>query len=105
MRGFETNGMGPVQAGEHLGGKAYAVAKFEAEFPLGLPEEFGITGGAFYDVGAIWNVDSVVPPAVQSSELRAAPCDRAVAVLGIALSARSAWISPRAGERAGRYRA
>jgi len=67
MRGFEANGMGPVQAGEHLGGKAYAVAKFEAEFPLGLPEEFGVTGGAFYDVGAIWGVDSVVPPAVQST--------------------------------------
>jgi outer membrane protein insertion porin family len=68
MRGFETNGMGPVQNGEHLGGKAYAVAKFEAEFPIGLPEELGITGGAFYDVGAIWNVDSIVPPAVGSSD-------------------------------------
>ena len=68
MRGFETNGMGPFQSGDHLGGTAYAVAKFEAEFPIGLPDEFGITGGAFYDIGAIWGVDGVEPPAVQSSD-------------------------------------
>lgn len=66
IRGFEPNGMGPVQAGEHLGGNLFAAAKFEAEFPLGLPAEFGITGGAFYDVGSIWNVDTVVPPVAQS---------------------------------------
>lgn len=66
IRGFEPNGMGPVQAGEHLGGNLFAAAKFEAEFPLGLPAEFGITGGAFYDVGSIWNVDTVVPPLAQS---------------------------------------
>ncbi|MEQ8291674.1 MAG: outer membrane protein assembly factor BamA [Roseovarius sp.] len=66
IRGFEPNGMGPIQSGEHLGGNLFAAAKFEAEFPLGLPAEFGITGGAFYDVGSIWNVDTVVPPVAQS---------------------------------------
>ena len=35
---------------EHLGGNLFAAAKFEAEFPLGLPAEFGITGGAFYNL-------------------------------------------------------
>jgi len=29
----------------------------EAEFPLGLPEEYGITGGAFLDVGSLWGLD------------------------------------------------
>ncbi len=58
MRGFEPNGMGPIEGLEHLGGDYYAVAKFEAEFPLGLPDEYGISGGAFYDVGGIWGVDT-----------------------------------------------
>nr|WP_240611660.1 outer membrane protein assembly factor BamA [Roseovarius nitratireducens] len=58
IRGFEPNGMGPVEGNEHLGGDYYAALKLEAEFPLGLPEEYGITGGAFYDVGAIWGVDN-----------------------------------------------
>ncbi|MGR3619446.1 MAG: outer membrane protein assembly factor BamA [Roseovarius sp.] len=58
IRGFEPNGMGPVEGSEHLGGNYFAAVKFEAEFPLGLPEEYGITGGAFYDVGAIWGVDN-----------------------------------------------
>ncbi|MDD9723978.1 outer membrane protein assembly factor BamA [Roseovarius sp. SK2] len=59
MRGFDSNGMGPIQNGEHLGGNLFAVAKFDVEFPLGTPEEFGLSGGAFYDVGAIWNVDTI----------------------------------------------
>ncbi len=58
IRGFEPNGMGPVEGNEHLGGDYYAALKLEAEFPIGLPEEYGITGGAFYDVGAIWGVDN-----------------------------------------------
>lgn len=62
IRGFESNGMGPNQSGEHLGGNMFAAAKFEAEFPIGLPAEFGITGGVFYDIGSIWNVDAVTSP-------------------------------------------
>lgn len=58
MRGFEPNGMGPIEGNEHLGGDYFAVAKFEAEFPIGLPDEYGISGGAFYDVGSIWGVDT-----------------------------------------------
>ncbi len=58
IRGFEPNGMGPVEGDEHLGGDYFAAVKFEAEFPLGLPEEYGITGGAFYDIGSIWGIDN-----------------------------------------------
>ncbi|MEO0372675.1 MAG: outer membrane protein assembly factor BamA, partial [Pseudomonadota bacterium] len=68
IRGFDPNGMGPVQNREFLGGNLFAAAKAEIEFPLGLPSEFGISGGAFYDVGSIWNVDTV--GAAQSVSLK-----------------------------------
>ncbi len=58
IRGFEPNGIGPTENGERLGGDYFASAKFEAEFPIGLPDEYGISGGAFYDIGAIWGVDT-----------------------------------------------
>ena len=58
MRGFEPNGIGPTEAGEQLGGNFFAALKFDAEFPLGLPDEYGITGGAFYDIGSIWDIDT-----------------------------------------------
>ncbi|MCQ0093063.1 outer membrane protein assembly factor BamA [Roseovarius sp. M141] len=58
IRGFEPNGMGPLEGTEQLGGNYFAALKLDAEFPLGLPEEYGITGGAFLDFGSIWNVDT-----------------------------------------------
>ena len=66
MRGFAPDGIGPREVGtdssgaaynDALGGNVYAVAKIEAEFPLGLPEEYGIRGGVFYDVGSVWDLD------------------------------------------------
>ncbi|SLN31399.1 Outer membrane protein assembly factor BamA precursor [Roseivivax jejudonensis] len=63
MRGFEPGGIGPREFNgandidDPLGGNYYAVARFEAEFPLGLPEEYGISGGVFYDVGNLWGLD------------------------------------------------
>lgn len=63
MRGFEANGLGPrdlnVANRDALGGNYFAVARFEAAFPLGLPDEYGITGGMFYDVGTVWGLDNV----------------------------------------------
>ena len=63
MRGFEPGGIGPRDTSgtetDPLGGNLYLVARFEAEFPLGLPEEYGITGGVFYDVGNLWDLDDV----------------------------------------------
>ncbi len=62
MRGFESLGLGPrvggVASGNALGGNMFAVARFDAEFPLGLPEEYGISAGVFYDVGTVWGLDS-----------------------------------------------
>lgn len=62
MRGFEGGGIGPREVGpgdvnDALGGNYFAVARFEAEFPLPLPEEYGISGGVFYDVGSLWGLE------------------------------------------------
>lgn len=71
IRGFEPNGIGPrdltATDDDALGGNLFAVARFEAEFPLGLPEEYGITGGAFMDVGSVWSLDNTNGGAVDDS--------------------------------------
>ncbi|MBK4216969.1 outer membrane protein assembly factor BamA [Paracoccus caeni] len=61
IRGFEPNGIGPRDLGaeneDGLGGNYFWAARAEAQFPVGLPEEYGITGGLFADVGSIWGLD------------------------------------------------
>src|SRR5690606_38362110 len=68
------------------GGNMFAVARFDAEFPLGLPEEYGLTGGAFFDVGTLWSLDDTAGAAGtivdDSASLRAA--------IGVSLM----WASP-----------
>ncbi len=62
IRGFEPNGVGPrdrkVENEDVLGGNYFAVARLEADFPLGLPEEYGILGGVFWDIGTVWGLDN-----------------------------------------------
>ncbi len=71
IRGFEPNGIGPRDLAatdeDALGGNLFAVARFEADFPLGLPEEYGISGGAFFDVGSVWSLDNDLGGAVDDS--------------------------------------
>lgn len=57
FRGFEPSGIGPrdINTDDALGGNAFAVVRLEAEFPLGLPEEYGISGGVFLDYGSVWD--------------------------------------------------
>lgn len=61
IRGFEPFGIGPRDTGagrnDPLGGNYYAVARMEADFPVGLPEEYGIRGGVFFDVGSVWGLN------------------------------------------------
>jgi outer membrane protein insertion porin family len=61
IRGFEPNGFGPRDLGsvneDALGGNLFVAARFEADFPLGLPEEYGISGGTFLDVGSVWSLE------------------------------------------------
>ena len=79
LRGFDRNGLGPrdltAANQDALGGNVYATARFEAEFPLGLPEEYGIRGGAFFDVGSVWSLDDTAGtggPVDDSFHLRSA---------------------------------
>ena len=73
FRGFSRNGLGPrdycqtgdclapqqdVEVDEGLGGNYYGVLRLDASFPLGLPEEYGIFGGVFADIGSVWGLDN-----------------------------------------------
>lgn len=77
IRGFEPNGIGPRDLNavneDALGGNYFAVARLEAEFPLGLPTEYGISGGVFADVGSVWGLDNTTGAGVvdDSMNLRA----------------------------------
>ena len=63
IRGFNPAGTGPreydLAAGvnDSLGGDKYAAMRLEALFPLGLPEEYGISGGIYYDIGNLWGLE------------------------------------------------
>ena len=74
LRGFKPFGVGPrdTLAGKKdpLGGNVFAVARFEAEFPIGLPEEYGIRGGAFLDIGSVWGLDDVAGAGVVDDKMR-----------------------------------
>jgi len=68
MRGFEPDGIGPRECpnkqcnnsnDDALGGERFGVVRFEAEFPLGLPEEYGFSGGLYYDIGNVWSLNRV----------------------------------------------
>ena len=66
MRGFEPGGIGPREIvndgnliNDALGGNTFAVFRLEAEFSLGLPEEYGIDGGLFFDLGNLWSLDNL----------------------------------------------
>ena len=76
MRGFESLGLGPrvggAIGGNALGGNLFAVARFDAEFPLGLPEEYGITAGLFYDIGTVWGLDNTAGGVDDTMHLRSA---------------------------------
>jgi outer membrane protein insertion porin family len=76
FRGFARNGLGPrdfcgdsdeaactfppqadLEVNDALGGNYYGVLRLDASFPLGLPQEYGIYGGAFADIGSLWQLD------------------------------------------------
>ncbi|MDT8344203.1 MAG: outer membrane protein assembly factor BamA [Thermohalobaculum sp.] len=79
LRGFAQEGIGPrdIATDDALGGNFMVAARFQVSFPLGLPEELGIFGGAFLDAGTVWGLDRTSfgpPPTVidDSFSLRAA---------------------------------
>ena len=51
------------------------VARFEVSFPIGLPEELGVFGGAFLDAGTLFGLDETSFPGTDitdSADFRAA---------------------------------
>ncbi|MBN4047745.1 outer membrane protein assembly factor BamA [Oceanicaulis sp. AH-315-P02] len=71
FRGFDIAGIGPrlveriadgsggfTELGRNaLGGKAYAIGSVELEFPIGLPDEYGIKGAFFTEFGTLGLLD------------------------------------------------
>jgi outer membrane protein insertion porin family len=60
FRGFAQSGVGPRQTNnaggtDAIGGQTYAIGTAEVNFPLGLPEAWGIEGAAFTDFGTVFN--------------------------------------------------
>jgi outer membrane protein insertion porin family len=61
FRGFARSGLGPRQERpdtngktDAIGGQVYAIGTVETTFPVGLPEEFGVEGSLFVDVGTVF---------------------------------------------------
>lgn len=72
LRGFRDAGVGPRDnsTGDSLGGNAYYAGTAELRFPLGLPEELGLSGAVFTDAGSLWNGDSTGPNVFDQNALR-----------------------------------
>jgi outer membrane protein insertion porin family len=59
LRGFDTAGVGPrdLTTDDSLGGNKYYRGSVELRFPIGFPEEMGVYGHAFSDVGSLWSLN------------------------------------------------
>ena len=84
LRGFKNLGIGPRDSStsDALGGEIYYVNRNEITFPLGLPDDLGIGGLIFADIGTIYNQSSSASNIHDESALRASA--------GIGIS----WVSP-----------
>jgi outer membrane protein insertion porin family len=76
LRGFQPSGVGPrdLATGDALGGKQVYYGSLQFRFPIGLPDEFGITGVLFSDAGSLSDIDEApptFPDVVDSGSLRA----------------------------------
>jgi len=74
LRGFEKAGVGPrdILTEDALGGNMFYRGTAEMSFPIGLPQEMGILGHAFTDIGSLWNVDETGVGIVDENKLRGA---------------------------------
>lgn len=61
LRGFESFGVGPRDLAapdqDALGGNKYFSVRLETRFPVGLPEEYGVDFGLFWDTGSVWDLN------------------------------------------------
>jgi len=73
LRGFENSGIGPRDSitDDALGGNLFYRGTAELSFPIGLPEELGVSGHAFTDFGSLWDVDDTGPNVLDENSIRA----------------------------------
>ena len=73
LRGFAVSGIGPRDSltDDALGGNRYTTASAEVTFPLGLPQELGLRGRVFTDVGTLGGIDDNDSLIQESESLRA----------------------------------
>ena len=74
VRGFETDGIGPrdTTTQDSLGGNIYYTGSAEFRFPLGTPDELGLSGSVFGDAGTLYQVDATGPEIEDDHALRTA---------------------------------
>lgn len=74
LRGFQIAGIGPrdLSTDDALGGKLFFTTRTELRFPLGLPEELGITGRAFVDAGSLTDAEEDDSSVDDTGSIRAA---------------------------------
>ncbi|MDB2320508.1 outer membrane protein assembly factor BamA [Amylibacter sp.] len=62
LKGFRNQGIGPFDKTylDPLGGKFFTSVNLEGSFPIGVPEEYGIFGGVFFNAGSLWGLDNTV---------------------------------------------
>jgi len=72
FRGFQAAGIGPrdLTTDDALGGNLYYVGTAELTFPLGLPNELGILGRVFSEVGSLAQIDVAGPGLVDKGSVR-----------------------------------
>ena len=94
FRGFKYSGIGPreLAGGRYtipLGGEKYAIARFAASFPLGLPRELGLYGSVFAEAGSLWDIKT--DPSVAGLSDKIALKDRSLRTsIGFAMN----WETP-----------
>ncbi len=75
LRGFKNAGIGPrdLTTNDALGGTYFYRSTAEFSFPIGLPEEMGVKGHTFTDLGSLWEANETTGINVaDESSLRAA---------------------------------
>ena len=90
FRGFSNSGLGPKQLGndglyDSIGAQDYAIGTIEAQFPLGLPEAFGISGEIYSDFGTAFNTSET------GIARGTAPCNVGVSLAACSISDSSAF--------------
>ncbi len=84
LRGFKNLGVGPRDSSttDALGGEIYYLSRNELTFPLGLPDDLGVAGLVFGDVGTLYSLSESGADILDDNKLRASA--------GIGIS----WVSP-----------